>query len=156
MSAAAIRAAIVAVIEGVTDIGRVHDRPRYAKGQRDLVEHYYSEDHHQIRGWHVKRRTMAEIDPLTGAHGVEITGWEITGFLALDDDEATELTLDALVEALRTAFKANRTLTATVDDISANEEGKAVGLQLEDSDYVSFGGVLCHRAKCALYTTRIV
>lgn len=156
MSAGAIRTAIATVMMAVPDIGVVHEYARYTKSMSGIKAFYFSATHGDIRGWHITRRRMNESSPLTGAHGPEETVWEITGYLGVNDAQATELALEVLVEVLREAFRTNDTLNNTVDGTFIVGEGKPFGLQLEEFDHVVFGGVLCHRAKCALYTTRIV
>lgn len=154
MSAATIKAAIVSVMEGVADIGVVNDRPRYAKRLADVADLYVSEDHGEVRGWDVKRVKRTEMRPLTAARGVEETQWRITGYLSLVDATDSEAELDALVDALIDAFAADPTLGDTVAGIHIESSEGPVGLQLEQSDFVTLGDVLCHRAICALYTTR--
>ncbi len=154
MSSAAIRTAIVSVISGVADIGRVHAYRRYTTSLADFKPLHFSATHNDIRSWQVSRYAYDEVDPLAGAHGVETTRWEIHGYLSVDDANQSELTLDALVESLRAAFKADRTLGGTVDDIILPDRGGKVGLQLEAMEHVMFADVLCHRAKCALFTWR--
>lgn len=140
-----IREAIATTLETVTDIGVVHRYERYAHQAGPLAALYGWEG--QLRGWHIRRVAVSE-SRLDTAPEI-VTRWEIRGYLALADAAETELTMDALIDAARAAFRADPTLGGTVATTAA--EG-VVGLQLADSGPVLFGGVLCHKAVLTLNT----
>ena len=154
MSVIAIRTAIVAAISSVADIGRVHAYERYASNMDQLKALYLSADHQQLRGWFVRRVATPETGR-TGNATIETIGWQIRGFMALNDGAETELAFDDLIERLRDRFRTDDTLGGTVDMCSepGSPDGP-VGLQLIDSGPAMFAGVLCHLARCALTTTR--
>lgn len=140
------RAAIVAVLEGVAGIGRVHSFERYAKAEGKLREIYTIGG--RLEGWFVRRTATRVTAPALRIRTV-IHRWRIRGYMGLEDAEQSELAFDARLEAIRAAFDASTTLggvceTTHVDDLA--------GAQLEDSSPVMFAGVLCHGARFALST----
>lgn len=151
MSAATHRAALVALIAAVPNVGRVHDYQRYAREDGPFRTHYVHTlpgGAKQLRGWQVSRVGVAE-SLLGVGRGLMQHSWAIRGYLALDDAAATELVLDDLVEALRSAFRANPTLggLTTGEPIDGEE-----GIQMADAGPVMFCGVLCHSALLTLKT----
>lgn len=150
---AAIRAAIVSVMQAVPDIGMVQDRERYAKSLADLKP-FYTMPTLGLRGWFVRRIAVAERDRVLPRSN-EYTRWRIQGVMAFDDDAASELVFDDLVEQLRDAFRANDTLNGTVTQC-ALPDGSEAGLQLLDAGTVSFAGVVCHSARLQLTTQRLL
>jgi len=150
---AAIRAAIVAIMQTVPDIGVVQDRERYAKDMPGLKT-FYATPALGLRGWFVRRQAVAERDRVLPRSN-EYTRWGIRGFMAFDDSAASELVFDDLVEQLRDAFRTNDTLHGTVTQC-ALPDGSEAGLQLLDAGTVSFAGVVCHSARLQLTTQRFL
>lgn len=154
MSVAAIRSAIRDVMLTVPDIGVVHAYERYARDLAALRPLYVHDG--QLRGWFIRRLRTTEERNLP-PRSIEIVRWRIQGFMALDDDAASELAMDTLIEGLRGAFRVNPTVNGTCHSTSVPLPPNSSGdfaLQLEDFGPVSFAGVLCHGARCALTTTR--
>lgn len=154
MSTAVIRDAIRDVMLAVPDIGMVHRYERYAKDLSALKALYLSPAHGQLRGWFIRRVKVQETS-MTRPRSVELTRWRIQGLMALDDATESELAFDALIEQLRDAFRINGTLNGTVA-ASGLPDGSETGLQLEDAGPVMFAGVLCHGARLALHTRRLI
>lgn len=152
MSLEAQRAAIVAEISAVPDIGRVHDHEPYLKSQDELKALYVTGG--QLLGWYVQRQKTTEESPSLGRYQ-EQTRWKIQGFMGLQEDgvSPSELRFDALIEALRDAFRQDETLAGTVAS-TVLPDGTA-GLQLEASGPVVFCGHLCHGATFSLTTITI-
>lgn len=146
------RAALTALLQGVPDIGVVHAYERYASDVATLKQLYYSAPHQQIRGWFVRRVRVRETGILQPEF-LEVTEWQLRGFIGLDDAGQTELVADALIEAVRDRVRANPTLNGTVSQIGLLRTGTDRGLQLEDFGPVLFGGVLCHGIRFGLTTT---
>lgn len=151
MSLATVRAAILATLQGVSGIGRVHSYERFAKDQ-DAFRLLYRDTDGRIRGWWFDRLSTREVD-LDVATVRRIHTWRITGYLALDDAEATGEALQDLVEAIATAFRTDRTLGGTVLDIrDMTLDDAPSGIQIEGMEPILFAGVLCHRAQLRLVT----
>lgn len=147
-----VRNAIVAKLQGIADIGRVHGFERYAADMDALRGHYVASiaGADQLRGWYVRRVAGGETSPVDGRY-IETATWKIQGFMALDDDAASEIQFDLLVDAVRDAFRADATIGGAVVFTAF---GQAAGAQLKDAGPVMFAGVLCHAATLTLTTTR--
>lgn len=148
-----IRTAIVATLNTVTNIGQVSSYERYAKQSADMLDFYRTPDTaggaDKILGWHVRRVATREISPDVGRYVVD-HDWQARGFMSLADAEASELAFDALIEAVRDAFRADDTLGGVVDTMILDERA---GVQVTESVPVMFAGVLCHSARLT-FTTR--
>ena len=143
---AQIRAAIVAKLAAVPEIGVVHDYERWAKREADFAVLYVSGG--QVRGWHVRKLSTRRQSPARGRY-IVTHRWQIRGFMALDDAAATEKTFDDLVEAVELAFQADTDLGGVVGITIVDDEA---GIQVVESIPVLFAGVLCHSARLILNT----
>lgn len=151
-SLAAIRDAIAARLSTVTDIGRVHTYERYASNKTAFRAFY--EHNGQIRGWFIRRlRTRAIGDNEIDAFGFDYHTWQLRGFMSLDDSAATEVTFDTLIEAVRTAFRADPTLGGVVASL---QQGAEVGIQVAETGPVMLAGVLCHACRLELTTQSLI
>lgn len=150
MTTAGARTAIVATLQAVPDIGRVHAWERYAARQEGLraLYVYSTPEGEQLRGWFVRR--LANRRTRNGAGRVRVTTtWQLRGLMAVQDEAASELAFDALIDAIGSAFEADLTLGGTVESTLFERE---VGAQLTASGPVMFAGVLCHMADITLTT----
>jgi len=154
--AAEIRTAIQTLMQGVADMGVVHDYERYTKHPAEFRALYLEQDpdtgKDRIRGWYVRRLARREASDYNGRTRVTMT-WRIQGYVSLDDETATEKVFDALLDALVAAFRADETLGSVVDSTIV---GQDAGLQIEDTGPVYFGGVLCHSARGRLMTQHFI
>lgn len=150
MSAAAdIRAAIVAALEAVPNIGVVQNRER--NGQLPALKSLYTSDG-RLHGWFVRRLAVQEAARIQ-PRSVEFTTWRLQGFMAFDDEGASELLFDDVIEGIRDQFRSNDTLGGVVAQCSL-PDGSAGGIQMPDAGPVMFAGVLCHAARLVLHTVR--
>jgi hypothetical protein len=147
----AVRAAIIANVSGVADIGQLHDYERYAKNQSEMRSFYESTINgtKQIRGWHLVRKSAAVTNPAVWRDTVK-TEWELRGFMSLDDDGGSEKTFDSLVELIRAEMRTDPDL-GNVANTAIAGTGPA-GWQVEEVNKVMFAGVLCHHARMRLTT----
>lgn len=155
MSVAAIRAAIVARLQAVPDVGQVQAYERYAADQAALKQFYFSAPHGTIRGCYVRRLSTQQSGRIDDE--VEHIRWRILVLMAIADATASELTFDTLIEAMRDAFRQDDTLAGTVAQCTVPADGGGsaeAGLQLDDAGPAMFGGVLCHVARLTLHTIR--
>ncbi|HYE35503.1 hypothetical protein [Methylocaldum sp.] len=149
----AIRTAIVAKLNSVADIGRVHAYERYANQMADLSALYAwdaGSGQKQLRGWFARRVGIQESKPSEPTFRETIT-WQIRGYLALSDAAASELAFDDLIDAIRAAFRADDTLGGAVATCWIDDEA---GIQSDDAGPVLFANVLCHSARLILKTRR--
>lgn len=155
MSVATHRAGLLALISAVPEVGRVHDYQRYARGEDAFRAHYMHtlpDGSTQLRGWQISHVGVAE--RLVGlGRTLNEHSWVIRGYLALKDEDATELTFDDLVEAIRAAYRANPTLGGVATGEPIGDED---GIQKRDAAPVMFCGVLCHSALLTLQTREYV
>jgi hypothetical protein len=153
---ATIRAAIAAKIATVANIGVVNDFERYTQQMSDLKTLFVANigGSEILLGWNIRRVTKRTVFVAIGRHAV-YNAWRIRGFMALNDDAASEKTFDDLIEALCDAFLADDTLGAAVFS-SINPQNNEAGLQLIDSKPVLFAGVLCHHALLGLTTEHLI
>lgn len=136
MAEADIRTAIKAVLNTVADIGQVHDYERWTADEAAYNAAFVSSG--QVRTWLVRRKGPVTED----IGGVATHAYIIDGFMAVDDSAATEKTFNALVEAVRAAFRQDATLS-----------GACVGadfLTVNAIDVRMLGSVMCHHAELAL------
>lgn len=148
--APAIRAAIVATLEGVAGVGVVHAYERYAADRTRLRALYVAPTggQEQLLGWFVRRAGFAAAR-LTPGRRIVTTTWEITGYQSLADAAESELALDALVDAIAAAFEANPTLGGLVKH---QREADPAGITLDEAGPLMFAGVLCHGVQLRLIT----
>lgn len=115
MSVAAIRAQVKAILQGVTDVGQVHDYDRWEINWDEFLALFKAtiSGVDQIRGWTIHAQSEAAGYPGTNNVGQFEHVFLLRGYLGLKDDGATEKTFDDLVEAVVQAFMGNYTLNGT-------------------------------------------
>lgn len=145
------RDAIVEQLKTVPNIGVVHGYQRYAARLEKLAELYSTGD--QLRGWFVRR--IEVVERTQDSLYFEIRKrWLIRGYLALQDEKATEQAFDDLLDAIRDAFQSKDWYPELPEDNSLldEDEGEQYGLSIDAQEPVMFAGVLCHSARCSLIT----
>lgn len=151
MSLLAIRTAIANELLAIPNIGVVHTYERYATDLAQLKALYLSGG--ELRGWFIRRETTREIGIAIPRY-LEVVQWQIRGFMALNDANASELEFDDLVEAIRDRFRNNSSLSGTVTKTGLLQPSAERGVQLDDFGPFMFAGVLSHGARIRLVTTR--
>jgi hypothetical protein len=146
---AEIRAALVAVVQGVDGVGKVHAFERYATAKKAFLDHY-ADDAGQVRGWYVRRVGGRKVSVAVGSID-RIDSFDLVGLQGLEDAAASELAFDDLVEAVRDAFDADATLGGVVGSITDPDSGET-GAAVIESGPVLFQGVFCHRVRLRLTT----
>ena len=148
---ATIRAAILAKLQAVPGIGLVYDRERYAKEERAFRDLYTQaveingEDADVVHGWWFRRTASIERSLGVGRN-LDISTWAIRGYLGFDDARNTEHEFEALIEAMRDAFRADPTLGGATEQSPLRDSNNQDGLQLVETSPVMLAGVLCHSA----------
>lgn len=155
MSLQAQREALVALIASVPEVGLVHARERYAASEADFRAMYLftpTGGAQQVRGWWVRRSATAE-HAINNLRTVSVVTWTVRGYMSFNDAQASELVFDELVEAIRSAVRADATLGGACP-IGPLKDGDDVtdGVQVTDAGPVMFAGVLCHSAVLQLKT----
>lgn len=147
-----IRAAIVAGLQAIPDIGVVHGFERYAADLAKLRQLYTNAN--RLAGCCVRRVRQQRITRNFGGPRLVVTHWQILAYRALADADGSELAFDAVIDAALTVFDQDETLGGLVIDLSADPggDGEAEGMQLDQSGPVMFAGVLSHKAAFTLIT----
>lgn len=150
MTEATARAAIVAVLEAVSNIGQVHDYQRWATtwdAYLDLMKSSIG-GNNEIRGWTVTSRSEDRTGFVAGGtrakHNSSDHLFIIRGYVGLDDSRETEKTARALTETVMNALDDDTTI---VTSGTAYNMGLA---QLEVFEPRVFGDVLCHYSEIRL------
>lgn len=154
MSVAAIRTALLATVAAVADIGQVHAHERYAREEAKFRDRFLftpTGGTEQLRGWWLRRTATRESSPSVG-RTVNVHTWQLRGYMSLNDEAATELEFDALVEALRDALRADPNVGGFAEQGPLADGDNTDGPQLLDTGPVLFCGVLCHSAVIELRT----
>ncbi len=139
------RTEIKTVLEGITDIGVVHDYERLTTDWKTYLDKFKPATKAYIRGWTIRReKTPEEYDELADNFGRRKYRFVIRGFASVDDANASSKTFDDLIETICDTF---RPLTVN------NLNGKAMGSGLIQTEIVEdrmFGSVLCHYCELSL------
>lgn len=144
MSTAAIRDALVALLEAVPEIGRVHAYERFAVAEADFKALYVYQN--AIRGWRVSRAASQARTLATGRRLVTET-WNIVGLLSLLDAEESEIRAGDLADQIIDAERADPTLGGV---LLGRPIAGVSGIQLVAIEPVMFAGALCHRVSLQL------
>lgn len=148
MTTAAVRTALVDLLEAIPDIGRVHDRERFAAREADLIALYTDGSARTpILGWYVRRTGVVRRSRLASGRVVTVTRWVVTGFASFVDADASETAMDDLVDAIVAAERLDPTLGGAA---RSTPSGDLSGFMLIESGPVMFAGVLCHGVRLAL------
>jgi hypothetical protein len=147
MSESAIRTQVAAIVNGVTNIGKVYDYERWAADWSTFISLFKTtiSGTAQIRGWEIGRRGFSEKQVAIGTpygQNEKRHIFFIRGYLGLDDSAATEKIFNGLIEAISDAFRNNWTL----NDTALNHEW----IQADIIEMRMFGSVLCHYCELSL------
>lgn len=129
-----IRAAITAKLKAIIAIGQVHDYERFAKAEKDLRELYQSNN--RILGWVIRRASFKKTELATALYSIR-NSWEVRGYMSLQDDAATELIFDSLVDLVQLKLSNDPTFAGIASYVNDYEMRATL-------EPVMFCGVLCH------------
>lgn len=146
------------LLQGVPGVGNVHVRERYTGSESKFRELYlytladpaldaFAGAAH-LRGWHIRRIATEEM--AVGANLLNTHTWQVRGYLSFNDEFASELIFDDLVERMREAVRWSPSLG--LPRLSGGQSQER-GAQLVNAGPVYFCGVLCHSAVLQLTTT---
>lgn len=148
MNYEAIRDAIKARLDDITDIGKIEPSERYAKSHRDLKVFYAVGD--LIKGGFIRRTGFISKSPDDYTY-IEKSSWEIHymhSWVDPDSGDAFELMLDLIARE----FEQDVTLGGVVQ---TTKEGDQAAIQLLNSGPAMFAGILVHNATMSLKTLDI-
>lgn len=150
MSLQDIREQIKVILTGVPGIGVVHDYERWSNDWNKFLAHYKDADG-RINGCAFAREKWQERQSTLGETEVAHI-FVLRRIMTIMDNQATGISFDDNLEAMREAFRDKKTLNGaclTIDPYWGPMDG-AVGLQGDVIEPRMFGGVLCHYAECRL------
>lgn len=142
------RDAITAIIGGIADVGRVHDRPRYG----DAADHWITTigGKPQIRAWEIGlEEPGTEVVRLQQAHRHRYRTWIIRGWVGLEDDAATYHTILTLAGDIADALDATQTLNGACLDHDPVQTGPPIVVTIG-------GGTLCWGINLTLMAWTVV
>lgn len=152
MSESAIRLAIKDVLLGVNSIGRVHNYVRYAVTDRGFIDLFQSSvaiGSAHIRGWQIRRQSVAEEALSLGGGTVQrIHTYRIYGYLQINDSSESEIYFNGLIESVVAAFRDDRTLGGAAQYHEY--------LQVDVIEEREFGDIVCHYVEMTLDVTECV
>ena len=135
-----IKAALKTILEGVTDMGKVHDRLRYTNDPPVFKEFYWDADKEIINGWEITRTAYAPILS-TSALIKKVHVMRLRGYYSMKDSIDTENKFQTIVDGVVDALHSNISYANAWDRIEGMEGAQAVDIGVE-----SFAGYLCHYA----------
>jgi hypothetical protein len=150
MSLADIREQIKVILAGVDGIGVVHDYERLATDWNKFLEFYKDADG-RINGVSFAREKWQERQQTIGETEI-VQVFVIRRIMGLQDAQATGILFDDNLEAMRAAFRGNKSLNGTCRTIDPDwgPMDGAVGIQGDVIEPRMFGSVLCHVAELRL------
>lgn len=142
-TAALVRQAILESLSEL-ELGHLHAYERYSEKRSDLLKLYKDENEERLNGWNLRRSRFNKSILGQTIHQVRTT-WEITGYMALSDDDKTELLLDLQADQISVALSIDITfgIGNWLDDYRQSMEAEPV----------MFCGVLCHQIKITFDTS---
>lgn len=152
-----IRARIKTVLLTVTNIGQVHDYERWADNWDDLLTLFKAtvSGEYELRGWTVTLEDVTQ-EVITfqggGTTGTVLVNYfyRVRGFLAVNDADASEKTMTALMLAAATALEADATLRSE----ALEKESPVVAAMHQE--HRMFAGVLCHYVEMRINPQEVV
>jgi hypothetical protein len=154
--------AIVDLLNGITDIGKVHSYQRFQSTQSQYLDQFRTtiDDVDEIRGWTVTLDGNATISTNRITYGmVERTyAYEIFGVMSLRDEEQTEATFLDLVEAILDAIEGSVDLGLGQQDTGEAHVLSVSAAGVRIYDLRVFGNTLCHYCEitCAITVDRTI
>ena len=139
MSEVLIRGQIKVILETVSGIGVVHGYERYSRSLAELF--VLMTKNGKVNGWMIHRastESTREVSQLVNRSHE----FKIMGLYELDDVAASEVTFQALLEAIFDAFKSKNTLNGTAIDSDP--------VNIDNVDTQEYGNRLFHTAELSL------
>jgi hypothetical protein len=145
MSETAIRQQIFTTLSAVPNIGKVYDYERWTADWNVFINLFKSSGG-KILGWEISRSGLQSIS-ISSHEDEDQHQYQIRGYMGLQDADRTEIQFNALIEAIRAAFRRDFSLTGTCE--------LATPIQVTIIEPRTFGSVLCHYCELRLTTQEI-
>ena len=147
MNFAAAREQVKIILEGVDDIGQVHDYRRHTDKWAEIRNGKTWTKKMQFHVWEITRDSMEEDISTIGNSGgfeplyTDIHNILVIGHLALNDDDESEKQFQDLIDNIVAAFR--KPETTLLNDVALLPSE----MQVEIIAHEMFGGVLCHHCQ---------
>lgn len=151
MSNTVIRGTLAAILEGVANIGEVHDYERMSTEWDKFLAHFktWIDGEEVIRGWTVGYAGMAARTAEFAGVSFRDHRFVLRGYLGLNDANESEKAAAALAEAVCDALDSEEAL----HDGSIYYETSLASVPRFETRL--FGGVLCHYIEIAVTVTEV-
>lgn len=147
MAYADLRDPLVALVEGVQDVGKVHGRERWSDTWPGFLKHFKTsvDDKDRIRGWMVSRVRKVQVPGGADRQGAVDYNNEflIRGILGFNDADNSDADMQTLVDAIIAVLNADKNLSGATN-VQKNMSGPASCRIIEPR---MFGSVMCHYAE---------
>lgn len=145
-SYASIRDGIVAVLNTVPNIGRVHPYIRFAARADEMLSLFKATINgvDQIRAWTVSLEST-DLEYRTPTKRLGTFNYVIHGYLGLDDGAATEETFLDLCEAVVLTLQKQDGFGAATELVRGIED-----VNIRAANHIEFGSTLCHHCEVAV------
>ena len=153
MSVALIREQIKTILSAVSNTGKIHEYERFCTDWSKFLD-LFKDENEEINGWTISRKSSSQLIFAQGNDIQRIHHFLLTGFYGMQDEQASELSFQDVIEAIVDKFYDYDTLNDTCFSIAPNP-GEQVGIQVDMIENRIFGNVLCHYAELSLYVQEI-
>jgi len=140
MSLSTIRTKIKTVLSGVTGIGKVYNRERYASQWADFIS-LFKTSANKIDGWVMQMRDADEEEG-TSRTNYRTYAFVLRHFYGFDDANSSQITFEDFNETVCNTFRA----LPDLDGVVVMSEPPKVTI----SELRMFGSVLCHYCEILL------
>lgn len=142
-----LRTAIVAVLDGIEDIGAVHSRERFVVDPSRYLDLFKVsiDGESQIRAWLVLRESAVPVMDAAFNETRRRHLFVLRGLLGFKDSSDTYGTLQALADEVMAAFDTQTTLSTS--GVIVHSVGPC---SLRSFENVQYGSTLCHQAEVEL------
>lgn len=158
MSEATVRGYINTIVEGVTNIGLVHDYERWSNNQTTFLDYFKTliGGSSVIRGWTITCAIATQEwlnEPQADGQGqiARTYTYKLRGYFGLDDSAETEKSAWVVVEAVMRALDESGILHGEDEMWTINPPS-----QLTIFEPRLFAGVLCHYAEITQQVTEVI
>jgi len=105
-----LKAKIKTILEAISEVGVVNGYERWTNRYVKFLEFYKPSGEDKINGCEISRESTLEVPESLGPRYLDTYGFIIRYYYSLDDEAGSEDELDEIIELIRAAFRANRTL----------------------------------------------
>jgi hypothetical protein len=132
-----VKAEIVKVLQTVSGIGNIYDKPRYANSYEKILEFYKYGDN--FKG--IEFRIIFKSKP-DGEDNECLSKYEFTLIHQVNDENSSEYTIDGFIDSISDAFESYKDLGGVVRE--------HLGIETTYNEVQMISNILCHVVKFQL------